>query len=171
MTGYVCRRRLSGRSKSPSPHRAQPNPRTPRKATALNFPSHTRSRPPNLHARQKPIPIGQPSWLSPRGCIGNAPAIRLFLPSPPLSGRRTPDTTHMTSHHQTPEKWASRTLAPNGHLGNSHFRRLPAARPVPKNRPATPEVGTLRSPPSVSPIPARIWPRSQFAVGNRCVAR
>jgi hypothetical protein len=90
MTGYVCRPTLSGRSKIPSPHHAQPNPSTPRTQPHPNQPSHTlnspsqmRPKPANHQARQKPIPIGWPSWLSPSGCIGNAPAIRHFsYPTP-----------------------------------------------------------------------------------------
>src|SRR5664279_1655463 len=96
MPGDVCPRAQFGRTKSLLPLHAQPNLHTPHAQPHLNSPSHMHPLPANCHARQDPIPIGRPNWLSPRGCIGNAPAIRLHLPTSTLLGRRTPDTTHMT---------------------------------------------------------------------------
>src|SRR5437870_2445306 len=87
---------LSGQTDSLLPPHAQPNLLAPRAQPHLNSPTHMRPPPANRHARQHPIPIGPYKRLSPRGCIGNAPAIRLISTST-LLRRRTPDTTHMTS--------------------------------------------------------------------------
>ena len=92
----MCFLARSGRSKSSFPRHAHSNRRTAPPQPHLHSPSHTRSRLPNPHARRKPIPIGRSRWLSPRSCIGNAPAIRPLSGTPTPLGRRTPDTTHMT---------------------------------------------------------------------------
>jgi hypothetical protein len=83
----VCRRALSGGSKSPLPPRVWPNRSTSRTQTLSNRRFHMHPMPANLPARRKPIPIGSYQRLSSRGCIGNAPAVTFHLmPELPLAG-------------------------------------------------------------------------------------